>query len=225
MLSLAYGAAASPITQAQSWENIEVIENRLLRARREFGGRLVASTKFDPNSAITLHWLYRLMPEVPIIYVDTQHEHPLNTMYREELLKLMPGLNLHVERADQSLNEQLKKYGERWKQGDEGLKAHFEQNKVAPFRRALKALDRDVWISGRRRSQTQGREDIPIYEVTPKGRIKINYMADLTDQDVLNYMASWSLPVHPEFPHRVGEFFEPIGHNTECGLHMDGSGI
>ena len=44
-----------------------------------------------------------------------------------------------------------------WKQGEKGIAAYNEENKVAPMKNALRELNAGTWFAGLRRSQSRSR--------------------------------------------------------------------
>ena len=64
-------------------------------AADRFGQSLAVSTSFGIQSAVTLQLATRVMPEVPVIWVDTGYLPPETYRYADELATQLK-LNLHV---------------------------------------------------------------------------------------------------------------------------------
>ena len=58
--------------------------------------------------------------------------------------------------------------------------------------------DRDAWMTGLRRSETEQRRHAPIVSLdVNRGIVKVNPIANWTDRDVAGYVRDHDLPVHP----------------------------
>jgi phosphoadenosine phosphosulfate reductase len=144
-------------------------------------------------------------------------------------------LNLKVYRAELSPAWQEARYGQRWKQGSEGLNAYNELNKVEPMRRALRELQANTWFAGLRRRQSESRAGIQ-YLAWAGGRWKVHPIADWNDRDVHLYLKKHDLPYHPLWEkgylsigdqhstrpiHEVSTLEQTrfFGLQRECGIH------
>ena len=114
--------------------------------------------------------------------------------------------------------------------------------KLEPLARLL--ADRDGWITGLRREQSDTRSVLPFSEPDPnggeRGRIKFNPLADWSWADVWHYIATNDVPynpLHDEFmpsigcepctraiavgePFRAGRWWWEDEKAKECGLHV-----
>eukprot|EP00056_Hartaetosiga_gracilis_P018243 m.10181 g.10181 ORF g.10181 m.10181 type:complete len:187 (-) comp6537_c0_seq2:47-607(-) len=109
--------------------------------------------------------------------------------------------------------------------------------KVEPTWRALKQLNVDVWITGRRRSQGGQRDRLEILERTDSGTIKVNPLAYWDWGEVWEYIHKCEVP----YNHLLDKGYKSVGdvHSTakvdanaseregrwkgkkqsECGMH------
>ncbi|MEO0770686.1 MAG: phosphoadenylyl-sulfate reductase, partial [Cyanobacteria bacterium J06649_4] len=112
-----------------------------------------------------------------------------------------------------------------------------ELTKVEPLQRALKDLNVNAWITGRRRDQSQTRQDLPIFERDAEGRLKINPLAHWTKKEVWAYIVEQGVlynSLHDQGYTSIGD--EPLTtptaanederagrwrgiEKTECGIH------
>jgi phosphoadenosine phosphosulfate reductase len=124
-----------------------------------------------------------------------------------------------------------------WEAGREGLDQYNQIRKIEPMNRALHELGAKAWITGLRRVQSNSRADTPLVQMQ-KGFVKLNPLADWSDQQVWRYMRDHDLPQHPLLEQgyvSIGDVhttrrWEPgmsqeqtrfFGVKRECGLHLD----
>jgi phosphoadenosine phosphosulfate reductase len=77
--------------------------------------------------------------------------------------------------------------------------------KLEPLSRML--ANRDAWVTGLRREQSNNRGVVGFSETDDKGRAKINPLADWTWNDVWHYIATNDVPynpLHDEFMPSIG---------------------
>jgi len=195
---------------------------------------LVHSTSFGV-SAIT-HMLYEeLAHPIPAIFLDTLHLFP-ETLETAAKAKVRYGLVLHTYRAvgAHSAEAFAQRYGdELWARDVERF---YDITKVEPLQRALQELKVHAWITGRRRDQSEARQNLPIFERVD-GRLKINPLAAWTRKDLWAYVDQHDVlynPLHDQGYTSIGD--QPLttptaaGENeragrwrgtekTECGIH------
>ena len=158
-------------------------------------GNHVLTSSFGVQAAVSLHLLTREVPDIPVILLDTGYLFPETYVFVDRLTERL-ALNLKVYRAELSPAWQEARYGERWKQGLEGIEAYNRDNKIEPLNRALKELSASTWFSGLRRSQSDSRRHTPFVQHSG-GRFKVCPIADWTDREVFNYLKKYDLPYHP----------------------------
>lgn len=206
-------------------------------ASSEFGDGLVMSTSFGIQSAVMLHLVTRVVPSVPVIWVDTGYLHPETYRYADQLSSRLK-LNLHVARSPLSPGEMEARFGRLWESEDrDDLDLYDRIRKVEPMQRALEALGATGWLSGLRSQQTDYRSSLPRVKRTG-ARYRIYPILDWTSRDVYRYMQRHQLPQHPLFEQgytTVGDAHSsrPMtaadrderstrfrGQKQECGLHV-----
>lgn len=197
-------------------------------------GRLALVSAFGPGSAVLLHLLADVAPNLPVVFVDTLHHFP-ETLEHVERVRARYGLNLQVVRPLLTLEEIEARHGPRLWERD--LELYQQVTKVEPFRRATAELD--AWITGRRRDQAATRGELAVVE--PGERIRVNPLARWTRKDVWKFILANELPYNPlhdqgyqsigdaplTSPVLPGEH-ERAGRwrgagRLECGIHADGA--
>ena len=202
--------------------------------------QFVLSSSFGIQSAVMLHMMTQVDPNIPVLVTDTGHLFPETYRFIEELTERL-HLNLHVYSAVESAAWQIAKYGEQWAQDDEALKQYNRKNKVEPLERGLSELNSGTWFSGVRRQQSDHRQGLSVVSIL-RGRFKVHPIIDWQNRDVHQYLTKNNLPYHPLWD----EGYVSVGdvHSTkpltlgmdesetrfgpgqrECGLHTDGDGI
>jgi phosphoadenosine phosphosulfate reductase len=196
--------------------------------------RVVLSSSFGAQAAVSLHLATRIWPEIPVILIDTGYLFPETYRFVDELTDKL-RLNLHVYRADKSPAWQEARYGRLWEQGLEGLEKYNQINKVEPMKRALADLGAWGWIAGLRRQQADTRKNLHIVGVQDR-RLKIHPILEWTDKDIYLYLQKHDLPYHPLWHqnyvsigdvHSTRPLLEGMteqdtrfgGLKRECGLH------
>ena len=202
----------------------------------ELAGRIAAVSSFGAESAVLLHMVASVDPDVPVVFTNTQKMFGETLAYRDELAERLGLTDLRVFRPDPRVLRLKDGTGLRWSYDPDGC---CEQRKVEPLARALAPFD--AWISGRKGFQAGTRRALPRIE-EEAGRLKINPLADWTKADLDGYFAAHDLPRHPleaqGYPSigcapctskvRPGEDFR-AGRwrgwdKVECGIHQPATG-
>lgn len=194
----------------------------------------VLSSSFGAQAAVTLHLVAQERPDIPVILVDTGYLFPETYRFIDELTERLQ-LKLVVYRATRSPAWQEARDGERWRQGEAGIAAYNEENKVLPMKNALRELNAGTWFAGLRRSQSTSRSTTPYLDWSGD-RWKVHPIADWNDRDVHNYLRRNDLPYHALWEqgyisigdrhttksiHEVDDEEQTrfFGLKRECGLH------
>lgn len=171
------------------------------------------STSFGPNSAVLLHLVTRIMPDIPVIWVDSGYNTNATYQFALELIDLL-NLNMKIYTPDATsafLTVKMKGIP------DVETQAHkdfTETIKLDPFRRALNEINPDMWITGVRAHETAYRRSLDPVTVLEMNRLKIAPILNWREQDVLSYITSHDLPIE-------NNYFDPTKsfEGRECGLH------
>ena len=208
-------------------------------AAETFGERLVMTSSFGSHSALMLHLASRVVPKIPVIFLDTGYLFPETYQFAEALTERF-GLRLEVYAPRMTAARQEALYG-RLYDGDPDELARYQRiNKVEPLRRALRELDAGAWLAGVRAEQTEFRAGLEkvalsdgVYKVHPIlgwGRAEVEEYFDLYDLP-FHPLYAWgyrsigdthsTVPVDPdEIDDRAGR---RLGEKRECGIHLPAS--
>jgi phosphoadenosine phosphosulfate reductase len=202
-----------------------------------FGDGLVMSTSFGIQAAVMLHLVTQVIPDIPVIWVDTGYL-PAETYQFAEQLSDRLKLNLKVYQSPISPARMEATYGRLWSQQDvESLNLYDKIRKVEPMQRALKELQATAWLAGLRSDQTDHRKRLQ--RVARQGDYyKVHPILTWNAKDIYQYLTAYDLPYHPFFDLgyvSVGDWHSsrPLGTEDtddrdtrfhglkqECGLHL-----
>lgn len=196
-------------------------EDIIHAAHARHGKGLVLSTSFGAQAAVMLHRVTQIIPDIPVVFVDTGYLFPETYRFAADLTKRLK-LNLHTYRPLRTPAQQEALDGKRW-EGDEDAKhAYNLENKVEPMNRAILDLGATGWLSGLRRDQSKRRAGLDYEEV--QGAVTKYYpILDMNSRDVYYYLKENGLPNHP----LVDLGYTSIGdvHSTELGAQRDECGL
>ncbi|MDJ0577553.1 MAG: phosphoadenylyl-sulfate reductase [Xenococcaceae cyanobacterium MO_234.B1] len=202
-----------------------------------FGDGLVMSTSFGIQAAVMLHLVTRVIPDIPVIWVDTGYLPPETYRFAEELTKRLQ-LNLQVYQSPISPARMEALHGKLWEQNDlEAVNYYDYIRKVEPMQRALDELKATAWLAGLRSDQTQHRQTLRRVD-RQEELYKIHPILYWNSRDIYQYLTANDLPYHPYFDLgyvTVGDWHSsrPLtaednherdtrfnGLKQECGLHL-----
>lgn len=202
-----------------------------------FGDGLVMSTSFGIQSAVMLHLVTQVVPDIPVIWVDTGYLPPATYRFAEQLITDL-NLNIKVYQSPISPARMEAIYGRLWQQEDvEAFNRYDQMRKVEPMQRALQELGATVWFVGLRSQQTDHRKTLSFIE-HQGDQYKVLPILNWTSEDVHTYLQEHNLPYHPlkeKGYATVGDWHSsrPMtdqdeherqtrfqGVKQECGLHL-----
>jgi len=173
------------------------------------------STSFSPNSAVMLHLISRIDPNVPIVWVDSGYNVPDAYQVAEELIQKLK-LNIRVYNPLMSSERRNALMGGIPHPDDnpELFQEFTRQVKLEPFQRAIDELKPEIWLTGIRRDETEFRKTLNIVSVDNRGLIRVAPLFNWSEADVEDYMRSHNLP-------SCKHYFDPtkLSSDAECGLH------
>ncbi len=234
-MSVAYddrNRSASPVDRLDE-DLRDAHPEAILRAAVErHGDRLALVSSFGAESAVLLHMVSRIAPDIAVLFLDTGMLFGQTLDYRRQLagkLGLTNVRDLRPRFEDLAVTDPA---ADLWKTDTDSC-CHIR--KVLPLDRALEGYD--AWITGRKRFQGGSRLRLPIVEQAD-GKLKFNPLANWTKTELDAYAAHFELPAHP----LVAAGFPSIGcwpctspveeggdarsgrwagsQKTECGIHM-----
>lgn len=197
----------------------------------EYAGKIAAVSSFGTESAVLLHMISEIDPDLPIIYLDTLKGFSQTGTYIKQLVAHLGLINIHVQQPDLDVVRSADPNGTLWHHNGDAC-CHLR--KVAPMEKALTGYD--VWINGRKRHQGAERDSLATAEIVD-GRIKLNPLADFSAEDIEDYFVRFDLPRHPLFEKGYGSVgcrpcTRPLKdgesgrdgrwagqQKTECGIH------
>jgi phosphoadenosine phosphosulfate reductase len=187
-----------------------------------FGHSVVLAASFQDVVLIDL--AVKVRSDLEVVFLDTGAHFPETRSFVDQVTARY-GLNLTVTQPGPEADE--------WPCGSARC---CEFRKVAPLRTAL--AGRKAWLTALKRVDAPTRAAAPIVGWDHTfGLVKLNPMAEWTDDDIASYLADHDLPVHPLVPRGylsigcapttrpVTEGEDPRAGRwagagkTECGLH------
>ena len=226
-------------SQAQLFKNNRNLAQRTASERvnwalETFGEKVVMSTSFGIQSAVMLHLVTAMKPDIPVIFIDTGYLFQETYRFADQLTERF-SLNLKVYQPSMTAARQEALYGKLWEQGEEGLKRYGILNKVEPMDRGLKELGAKAWLTGLRSVQASTREHLEIIKLQNK-TYKIHPIIDWSDRQTYYYLKENELPHHPLWDqgyisvgdhHSTSKLLDDMsaeqtrfgGIRRECGLH------
>ena len=198
-------------------------------------GPAIMTSSFGAQSAVMLHLVTGIRPDIPVVLVDTGYLFPETYDFIDELTQRL-GLDLRVYRASQSPAWQEARYGRLWEQGVAGIERYNQINKVEPMAAALRELAAGTWFSGLRRSQAASRRHSEVVQAHGEV-VKVHPLVDWSDRDIHRYLKEHGLPYHPLWErgyvsigdHHTSRPLSAVGSEEEarffglvreCGLHQ-----
>ena len=187
------------------------------------------TSSFQAEDMVVVHMVREVMPDVPVLFLDTFHHFEETLKYRNEMAERWK-LNLVTLKAPEP------EVG-LWRTSTEACCA---KHKVGPLFSALEGYD--VWFTGLRREQSPSRANLLEQESfrLPSGKsiAKISPLAQWSTRDVWMYAKSHGIPLlklydlgyssigcepcttlpdDPDNP-RSGRWG---GRKLECGIHIE----
>jgi phosphoadenosine phosphosulfate reductase len=202
-----------------------------------FDSGLAMTTSFGIHSAVMLHMVTCIVPDIPVIWIDTGYLPAKTYLFAEQLSDRLK-LNLKVYQSTLSPARMEALYGRLWDQNDvESLNRYDQLRKVEPMQRALRELKVTAWLAGLRSNQTDHRKTLDF--VNLQGSIyKVLPILRWNSKQVYDYLQVYDLPYHPLFDEgyvTVGDWHSsrPLtatdenerdtrfnGLKQECGIHL-----
>ena len=167
-------------------------EGALTQALTEdFKDNIVLSSSMGIDSAVLLHMISKINPNMPILFLETKKHFTETLAYRDTLAKTLGLTNVQsltpdeIEVASEDAADILYKTNK---------DACCDLRKVRPLERVVNTYA--ARITGRKRYQTRTRRNMDILE-EGDNQFTLNPLAFWTAKDVTAYMRKYNLPVHP----------------------------
>ncbi|MFI4861855.1 MAG: phosphoadenylyl-sulfate reductase [Phycisphaerales bacterium JB063] len=208
---------------------------RVAWAAEQFGRGLAMTSSFGAQSAVMLHLVTRVVPDIPVVWIDTGYLFPETYRFAEALRDRL-DLNLKVYTGTLTPARFEALHGRSWEDPGQGQTDYLRRFKVEPMKRAIETLGITCWLAGLRAEQTDHRATLRPVELQD-GVYKVHPILNWTRKDVGEYLTRHDLPYHPlveqgyasigdthstrkvtdEMTDRDGRF---TGLRQECGLHL-----
>lgn len=175
---------------------------------------IIASTSFSPNSAVMLHLVAQVAPDLPIIWVDSGYNTRDTYLVAEQLIADLK-LNIHVYTPLMTAARRDALMGIPMPGEDESLHREFtRQVKLEPFARAIDAFKPKIWLAGIRAEETAFRKTLNVLSWDNRGILKVAPLFHCDESDLEGYMQRYRLPT-------CRKYFDPtkVADDRECGLH------
>jgi len=163
-----------------------------------FGVNAAVGTSFQGAGLVVLHTAYTNGMKFPSFTLDTGLLFPETLELKAKIEDLL-GLTIESLKPEQTVEEQAAEHGPNlW---DRSPDLCCTLRKVMPLQKKLGELD--VWITGLRRQQSEGREKTQIAELykfdvlRDRHILKLNPMANWSREQVQAYLKEHGIPSNP----------------------------
>jgi phosphoadenosine phosphosulfate reductase len=174
----------------------------------------IVTTNFKPYSAVLLHALTRFIPDIPVLWIDTQFNTEATLDYVKELSSLL-ALNLKTYQPDYSRDQIEVRFNGIPELGSKSHSAFTEMVKLNPFKRALRDHNPDLWFTNIRKGQTAHRDSLDIVSISNHGILKVSPFYYWSSKQLAEYAEQYDLPL--EWNHNDPTKGEP---HRECGIQF-----
>mgnify|MGYP001497714093 CR=1 FL=1 len=212
----------------------------LTSAAKQFGSRVAFASSLGAEDQVLTDMIARALLPIAIFTIDTGRL-PRETYDVLEATRRRCGLEIEaLFPAAADIEPLVSRHGlDFFLRSVEDRKLCCHVRKVLPLRRRLAGLD--AWITGLRREQALTRADVaPVQWDAANGLVKINPLADWTQQQVWDYLHAHDVPynalhdrgypsigcapctraVAPGEDIRAGRWWWERPEQKECGLHV-----
>lgn len=176
------------------YETLDATSLMRVMVQKEFKDKVALLSSFGADSAVLIHLMAQIAPEVPVLFLETGKHFPETLEYVEQLKSLLGLTNLKYIRPKAEFVDVHDAKGDMWS---------FQPNrccwmrKVEPLKRALEEEGYHAIITGRKRHQTTNRKEMDRVELGEDGIFRINPIASWSKRDIADYMKQYALPQHP----------------------------
>jgi phosphoadenosine phosphosulfate reductase len=161
------------------------------------GGGLVMTSSFGADSMCTVHLATRVMPDLPIVLINTGYLFAETIQFMEEMRSRF-HLNVREYHTPNDPIVWLTVNGESDPRVRNNRDACCAANKNSVMDRAMKELSPTAWIRGVRGDQTEDRAKATILQWSPRySAWAVSPILRWTSRDVFQYMKRNDLPHNP----------------------------
>jgi phosphoadenosine phosphosulfate reductase len=127
--------------------------------RNQFFGDITLSSSFGADSAVLLHMVSEIDPNLPVLFLDTDRHFFQTLQYRDELAQRLGLTNIINLKADEKEASEEDGKGTLWRTNPDQC---CDLRKVRPLNKVMESYG--AWISGRKRHQAKTRANLAIVE-------------------------------------------------------------
>jgi phosphoadenosine phosphosulfate reductase len=172
------------------------------------------------DSLILMHLVLPFKQDIPVVFVDTQHEFPETYEYIKKIVKEWNVTNYNVAKAEQDKFEEFKnEHGVRTAKFTETC---CNYHKIAPMMKAIGDFGFEAFFVGLRGVEHEERaKEVFFSPRTNPDHLRVHPLLFWTQEDVLEYMKQEDLPVNPLY----GQGYTSLGchhctdKNTDPNAH------
>jgi phosphoadenosine phosphosulfate reductase len=221
-------------------EKLEHTRTLLTQAAQQWQP-LTQASSLGAEDVVLSHLIAQAKLPIPAFVLQTGKLHPETlALLKEVRTKIAQPLAVFEPDANALAQYEAHNAPDAIYQSMAQRKACCQVRKLEPLERALKG--QNAWLTGLRREQSGNRADVPFIdssELTSKGRIKVNPLADWSWGDIWSYIAEHQVPynfLHDQFypsigcapctraiavgeDFRAGRWWWEDETAKECGLH------
>jgi phosphoadenosine phosphosulfate reductase len=202
----------------------------------EFRHEIALVSSFGADSAVLLHMVSQISPDLPVYFLDTVKHFPETLTYRHELVERLGLRDVRDIAPDAA---ELGRFDPQGSLHARDQDACCQLRKVNPLERAMAGIE--ARISGRKRFQSKDRRSMTTIGWSGD-HVSVNPLAGWTAEAIKTYILDHELPRHP----LIANGFASIGcapcttavrpgedmragrwrnnEKTECGIHMGANG-
>jgi phosphoadenosine phosphosulfate reductase len=175
----------------------------------------IVTTNFRPFEAVILHMVTQVLPDVPVVWMDSGYNTDATYRFADEVTRQLK-LNLRTFLPLRSRAHREALEGPMPALDDPRHAAFTAEVKLEPFARALRETAPQVWFTALRATDTAVRAQMDPVSINPDGLIKVAPLLHWTSKDLHAYCQAHGLPNN-------FDYFDPTKgeDNRECGLHLE----
>ncbi len=172
--------------------------------RQEFAGRIALLSSFGADSALLLAMAAEVDPNLPVLFLDTGKHFPQTLEYVAQMRQLLGLTNIISLTPREDMLTRIDPQGELWQHQPNRC---CWLRKVEPLNRALQEGGYQALITGRKRYQTENRQQMDPVEMGEDGVFRVNPLWNFSREDINAELEKRNLPQHP----MVAEGYRSIG--------------
>lgn len=177
---------------SQQYDGIQAQELIRQLIEDSFKGRIALVSSFGADAAVLLHMVAQVDKETPVLFLETGMLFTETLKYQRDIAQHLGLKNVHLIRPATDVINSVDPDGV-LHQSEPDRCCHVR--KTLPLQRALAPYN--VWITGRKRFQSNRRAKMSLFEADEDNRVKVNPLIDWIPDDVRAYMDAHNLPRHP----------------------------